>query len=246
MPTRCLNCNHEYDSKFCPECGQKAATSRLSWHSITHDLQHILLHLDKGVLKNIRSIWQPQLIRDFIAGKRVGYFNPIVLLLFVCGIVAWVEHEFKLEMSIKSIDNDNINHKTLYQVGYTAAVFFKVWSKYIEALLILPLGYFSWLMFRTRTGYNLIENIYTQAFILCNFNLIGLALYPFLRAYSPVLSLNFYSVLILIVLNYIVYTQIKDPITRILQVSSAIILAYLSYFTAFILFAYIYLKVKGA
>ncbi len=243
--TRCLNCNCEFDHKFCPECGQKAATTRLSWHSITHDLQHVLLHLDKGVLKNIRSVWQPQLIRDYIAGKRVGYFNPIVLLLFVCGIVAWVEHYFKTPIMSNETITDDDRLSIGYKIGHTAAAIFHDWSKYVEALLVLPLGYFSWLFMRSRTKYNLIENIYVQAFIVCNLNLIGLIFFPVLRQFSPVLTFNLFTAAILLCLMFLVFNQIKSPITRLLQVTGAILLSYATYVAMFFLVAYIMVKIKG-
>jgi Protein of unknown function (DUF3667) len=239
----CLNCSHQYEGKFCPECGQKAATQRLSFHQIVHDLQHVLLHLDKGVLKNIQTIWKPSLIRDYISGKRVGFFNPIVFLLFVCGIVAYVEIAYKVPLVVDAKPVEGAAFSMGYKIGKTAVSIFRDWSKYFEALMVLPLGLWANQFFRVNTRYNLIENIYIQAFIVVNMNLIGLLLFPILRHYSYVITLNWFSIFLISLFQFMVFTQETNWFHRALKSIFVTLLAYAAYIVLFIIAAFVVIKI---
>ncbi len=239
----CLNCNHQYEGKFCPECGQKAATQRLTLHQITHDLQHVLLHLDKGVLKNIQTIWKPSLILDYIAGKRVGYFNPIVFLLFICGIVAYAEIAYKVPITVDAKPLEGNAYSLGYKIGKTVVSIFRDWSKYFEALMVLPLAFWSNQFFRINTRYNLIENIYIQAFIVCNMNLIGLLFFPVLRHYSYVVSFNAFSILLVVIFQFMVFSQETNWLHRALKSLIVVLLAYAIYIVVFVIAAFAVVKI---
>ncbi|MBL7806944.1 MAG: DUF3667 domain-containing protein [Saprospiraceae bacterium] len=241
----CLHCDNQYEGNFCPECGQKATTARLTFHQIVHDLQHVLLHLDKGVLKNLKTIWMPSLIRDYIAGKRVGFYNPIVLLLFVCGILAYVEITFKVPIKVEAKPLRGEVYSIGYKIGKTAAAMFRDWSKYFEALMVLPLAFWSSQFYRVNTRYNLIENIYIQAFIVCNMSLIGLVFFPILRHSTPVVAFNLYSVLLLILFNFVTFTQETNWLHRTLKSTMVVLLAYLVYILAFVVAAFVVIKIWG-
>ena len=240
--TQCLHCAHEFEGNHCPNCGQKASTSRLTFRQVAHDLQHSLLHLDKGVVKNIRSIWQPSLIRGYIAGQRAGFFNPIVLLLFVCGVMAFVEQHFQVKMAQQQ---EGSSTSTAYHVGQTAAALYHEWAKYLEAFLVIPFAVFAWLFLKKKTGYNLIEHLYAQSFVVCNMNLLGLLMYPILRHYSPVFALNFMAMGLLILLNYGVYTHVTNKFARFLVADLVVGLGYFTFILIFLLTAWVVVEVKG-
>lgn len=88
-PTHCLNCQASLTGKFCANCGQKADTHRLSLkHFFLHDMVHGLWHLEKGMLFSLKGILlRPgKTARNYIAGKRVGHFNIVTLLLLLLGM----------------------------------------------------------------------------------------------------------------------------------------------------------------
>lgn len=98
----CLNCNTELNSKFCPKCGQKASVHRYSLkHFIEHDLIHGIWHVDNGVVFTIKELFtRPgHSIREFINGKRVGYFSFITLLLLILGISHFLGDYTQVKMS---------------------------------------------------------------------------------------------------------------------------------------------------
>lgn len=89
-PKHCLNCHTPLTGKFCTNCGQKADTHRLSLkHFFLHDMVHGLWHLDKGILFSLKEIiLRPgKTARNYIAGKRVGHFNIVTLLLLLLGVI---------------------------------------------------------------------------------------------------------------------------------------------------------------
>ncbi|MBL8519902.1 MAG: DUF3667 domain-containing protein [Betaproteobacteria bacterium] len=92
--THCLNCRAPRDAShaFCPVCGQKAATHRLTAHEIAHDLLHAFAHVDRGafaVLKGL-AVRPGRIAREFIEGQRKRYFNPFTLLVVVVGVASLI------------------------------------------------------------------------------------------------------------------------------------------------------------
>ena len=85
----CLNCGNPITDKFCPKCGQKTTIHKYSLkHFVEHDLIHGIWHVDNGILFTIRELFtRPgHSIREFINGKRVGYFSFVTMLLLILGI----------------------------------------------------------------------------------------------------------------------------------------------------------------
>ncbi|TDE47045.1 DUF3667 domain-containing protein [Flavobacterium rhamnosiphilum] len=89
MSENCLNCVNQITSNFCAQCGQKASVHRYSIkHFIEHDLIHGIWHIDNGIFFTIKELFtRPgHSIREYINGKRVGYFNFVTLLVITIGI----------------------------------------------------------------------------------------------------------------------------------------------------------------
>lgn len=57
MVITCKNCNHNFKGKFCNHCGQSADTHDINLHFLWHDIQHGLLHFDKGVLFTLKELF---------------------------------------------------------------------------------------------------------------------------------------------------------------------------------------------
>lgn len=85
----CLNCNEPILNKFCSFCGQKTKTHRINFKNlISHDIIHGVWHFERGILFTIKeSIVRPgKAALDYIAGKRIRYYNIFYLILIVVGI----------------------------------------------------------------------------------------------------------------------------------------------------------------
>jgi hypothetical protein len=92
----CANCSTAIvpGQNYCPNCGQKAPTPRLSVHEIGAEFVHALAHVDRSALS---LIWQllirPGVVaRDYVAGKRKRYFGPfaflVVTVAFTSAVIA--------------------------------------------------------------------------------------------------------------------------------------------------------------
>lgn len=81
----CKNCDRPLiaGSRYCAECGQKAATHRLTLHEIGHDTLHALLHVDRSVLSLIRALaLRPGYVAlDYVSGRRMRYYGPFPFLI---------------------------------------------------------------------------------------------------------------------------------------------------------------------
>jgi Protein of unknown function (DUF3667) len=81
----CANCSTAIvpGQNYCPNCGQKTPTPRLSLHEIGAEFVHALAHVDRSALS---LIWQllvrpGAVARDYVSGKRKRYFGPFAFLV---------------------------------------------------------------------------------------------------------------------------------------------------------------------
>lgn len=102
MMASCQNCNESITGNFCANCGQKTSVHRYSFkHFITHDLIQGIWSIDNGIVFTIKELFtRPgHSIRDFINGKRVGYFSFATLLVIILGVSLFVEEYSHVKLS---------------------------------------------------------------------------------------------------------------------------------------------------
>lgn len=86
--TKCLNCGTEFQGKFCPECGQRADTSRFTIKFMIQNFILGILSNDGGVWFTIKNLFtRPgQMMVDIINGKRKSYFSPFPMLFLALSL----------------------------------------------------------------------------------------------------------------------------------------------------------------
>lgn len=86
--TKCLNCGTEFAGKFCPECGQRADTSRFTIKFMFQNFILGILSNDGGVWFTIKNLFtRPgQMMVDIINGKRKSYFSPFPMLFLTLSL----------------------------------------------------------------------------------------------------------------------------------------------------------------
>ena len=80
----CMNCYYPIASldKYCPQCGQKPTTGRVTLHDLWHELIHTTLHLDGKFFNTLRDLLVPgRLTKEFFLGHHVRYSNPVPMVL---------------------------------------------------------------------------------------------------------------------------------------------------------------------
>jgi hypothetical protein len=85
MATTCLNCGTELmdHQNFCPNCGQKRETPRISFLYLTKEFLAVFAHADRGLFNLVKSLAvnPGQVAIDYVEGRRKRYFNPFGFLV---------------------------------------------------------------------------------------------------------------------------------------------------------------------
>ncbi|MBL7886623.1 MAG: DUF3667 domain-containing protein [Flavobacterium sp.] len=191
QPQLCKNCEHVFQGNFCSNCGQKTNTVRLDWHYIQDELKYTFLHINKGFLYTAKQLFiRPgDTVREFIEGKRVQHYKPILLLFVLAGLNGLLMHFLPVEDFIykPTPDTDVARQQKIGKEIYD----FLTKNYALYELFVLPIYAFcSWLAFK-KFGYNYIENIIINCFATSQRLIIGILLFPiqyFLRE-SPYLVL---------------------------------------------------------
>jgi hypothetical protein len=107
MEIICKNCHHPYNGNYCTNCGQPAETHKINAHFLWHDIQHGLLHFDKGILYSLKQLFtRPgDSVREFIEGKRVKHFKPLSLVVVLATLYGFLYHYFNIDLFPASADN---------------------------------------------------------------------------------------------------------------------------------------------
>jgi len=90
----CLNCDTDIaaPAHFCPLCGQRTDTTRLSLHDVVRDLMHSFTNVERGPLVFAWSLLvEPGVIaREYVQGKRRRHYGPFATLVVLVGVTALV------------------------------------------------------------------------------------------------------------------------------------------------------------
>jgi Protein of unknown function (DUF3667) len=174
MEITCKNCAHVFFGKHCNGCGQQAATHRLDTHEIWHDIQHGLLHFDRGIFFTIKQMFtRPgHSIREYIEGKRVQHFKPLSFVLLVAGLYGYLLHVSGVKNVDFHADNKNklINAESIYQ-------WLQAHYGFVTLATVVIAAWASQWAFR-KIGYNYIENLILNAFLSGQHLLIALVFIP--------------------------------------------------------------------
>ncbi len=91
----CRNCGRTVDDNYCPACGQRTTTYRLSWATLLESFASTFvgdeayglrgMHMRKGLVGTWWAIvaHPARSIEEFIGGHRRKYFNPVAILLLL-------------------------------------------------------------------------------------------------------------------------------------------------------------------
>ena len=81
----CLNCGHIVEERFCTHCGQENLEPKETvGHLISHFFED-LTHFDGKFFVTVKDlIIKPGfLTREYVAGRRMSYLNPIRMYIFI-------------------------------------------------------------------------------------------------------------------------------------------------------------------
>ena len=98
----CLNCGNSYEGNFCPSCGQKAATKRLKFGEMVNNFLNSFVGGDNVFMNTSRDlVVRPgHMVRNYLLGKRVRYYNPLQMYVFMLTVYAVVSYVLGISESI--------------------------------------------------------------------------------------------------------------------------------------------------
>lgn len=214
----CISCNFEHNEKYCPNCGEKNGTKKITLSSIVEDSFSSITNMDKGLLFNIKALLlHPRKITiDYVLGKRKGILNPISFLILAITIYIIVITFFKVPKEL--VEENSITKSKLKETGNYVGLFIRTYLKYFWVLCIIPLGISLRLFFRK---YNLIEHLAISSFIIGQATLIGILSYLIFR-FPLILDPVVYLVILWLV--YRIFKNNNDRIEAILISITVLIL----------------------
>ncbi|RYG06578.1 MAG: DUF3667 domain-containing protein [Chitinophagaceae bacterium] len=190
----CLNCNTTLDqsSRFCPVCGQKTDTHRLSFKHIIHDFFHAFTHADKSIFGLLRDLAiKPGIVaKEYIAGKRKKYFNPFTFFLILAGLFVLSNKYFTSESTPAKPDGEILarmpgqaardQYVMMFTRGAEINGFLTRHSNIVSMFAVPVFGFVTWLFFR-RNRYNFAENVTANLLFVSFSNIIfTILIYPLL------------------------------------------------------------------
>jgi hypothetical protein len=251
MSSTCKNCNHHFEGNYCNNCGQTKHTHAINFHSIVHEIQHSLLHVDKGILYTTKELFiRPgQTIREYLQGKRVKHFKPIAYILLLSTIYALlskVSHkstfldDFIFGMGEGFSDNDGVSKA---DNGFVLVL---KWMQnhyaYTTLILIPIISLGSYLAF-IQSKYNYFEHLILNCYTAGQRTAIFLLLLPFTYFITDkemngnIDTSKAYFAIFLTFFVYYQFFQHTSPIKRILLTLLSYIIMIAIFFVVVILAA---------
>ena len=147
--SNCLNCGKSLSGKYCSGCGQKADTHRISLkHFVMHDVLHGVMHIERGMLFTAKeALRRPgKAALDYIAGKRVNYYNIFYFVLILLGLSVVLTHYYNIVAM--RVDPSKMYQLEVNEAGARINEVFKSYGKLFIFLTVPVLAFNSWLLFR--------------------------------------------------------------------------------------------------
>lgn len=230
----CKNCNHDFEGKFCNNCGQSADTHRLNYKSLFKDLRkNFLKYFHGGIFYSLVQLFtRPgHTIREYIEGKRIKHFEPIALLLTLAALYGLLYHTFGINLFV-----DVSNHSSASQTTNMNLINKWLSNNYsLATLLSVPIYSIASFIVFSKQQYNFIEHVYLNTFLGSQRIFLHLLVFPLLVMYNGtaqlkiVMDVNIFLDFMLLVWSYV---QFFDKLTK----GKAILLSILSYLIFFVCF----------
>lgn len=174
--TLCKNCATEFEGKFCPECGQKAKTGRITIRQVFKEIQSHFIHFDQGFLFTIKemTLRPGHTVREYIAGKRVQHVKPVKFMFWSTAISFLFTHYAGLQDKVlKQIENQSGAKPNTPQLGQKLSDFITGHPSLVILFILPAIAFCSWLFFRKK-GYNYAEHFTVSAFLLGEMSLFSI------------------------------------------------------------------------
>lgn len=245
-----------YDHKnFCSNCGQKKF-KRIDKKYILDDIQYTFLHANKGLFYSSKKIFlnPGKTAREFIDGKRVNHYKPILLTFLLSGISTFLSYKV---LGMKEVMEAYYASQKLSTKATEDIMTFL--TSYTSLIIILFIPFFALttkIAFR-KWGHNYYEHIVMNSYFLSYYTLISIVfVYPimyFVKKSSPSTFLLITQLSMLLVPFLLVWffkefykdRTLKSIIIKVLAIVGLTILGFLLLMILIIIIGVIFAMLKG-
>ena len=227
----CLNCKTVYESKFCPECGQKSETKRFTIQKVVNDTLSTVTETDKGFFLNLKNLTLSpgNHINDYLDGKRIRVFNPFSYAIIAIGLYLFVDHYYQYSL-FKSFKDPNSEIKDIakdaFNFGQQIGYFTRKYLKFFYLLNIIYLSLMTWSILKKR---NFIEHLVSNAFIIGHAIIITTLFIPL---YKTPIFFNPITLLSIAILMYFTYKDYEEKVVVFTAIFFSILVSFLFQFIA--------------
>lgn len=170
---RCLNCGSALSGNYCGNCGQRASATRLDWKWLLHELQHGVLHVDRGILFTLKELFTRPgaTIRGYLEGRRKQHFPPFGLLMLLAAAGVFVTSSLELDKLLSAQMSTADPSTRQFNAFFTKhqSLF------YLGMLPFMATG--TWLCMR-KYGHGFVEHVVINTFIGIQIATVSLVTWP--------------------------------------------------------------------
>jgi len=208
--TICKNCGHQYEGYYCNICRQSADTYRITWKEIIDLFLHVLFDFDRGFFHTAREMFlRPgKTIYDYLQGKRVTHFNPLMFLILLGGIASALYHLFNVNLIVENVNFVSMDRT----IPILAHKYFIV----IAAIMLFYLTLTDFILYRHKK-YLLPEFFVSNAFQIGEILIIVIVSLPFLylqkyinATYSMQIEIRYFIIVLFFCYLFLVRYQLYD------------------------------------
>ena len=161
---KCITCGNSHSEKFCPNCGEKAETKKITLTSIVEEAFTSITSMDRGFLFNIKMLIRnpKKIVFEYIDGKRKGIMNPISFLVIALSIYLIADVTFwNQSVPKETYDKSDIGRKS-YDIGVAFGKFVNNYFNYFFIFTAFLLANSTRLLFQR---FNYVEHLAINFFI---------------------------------------------------------------------------------
>ncbi len=249
LTTSCKNCKHIFEGNFCNQCGQSSNTRDINFHSILHEIQHGIFHIDKGILYTTKKLFTKpgHAIRDYLYGKRINHFKPFAYILILSTIYALLNKIFNkntfLDQFLSGM-TEGFTDPSKKRLSFLPELL--IWLKEHYAyttLLFLPIISFASYLSFLKSKFNYFQHLILNSFIAGQQTVVFLLLLPvtyFMTDKELNDDINTFKVFTAIFLTFWSYYQFFDKSTALKKISLTI-LTFILMGIFFVIIAFVFL-----
>jgi len=198
----CQNCGNNFEENYCNICGQKIIKNRYTLKDVLVNATDLFFNLERGLIFTVKelSLRPGILITEYIAGKRVKYYNPFKFLVIFIAVGTF------FSLKIEELGAKSRIIKITESSTDTIFIFFTNYWDILSLLLVPIFSIFSFLLFK-RSGYNFTENLILNSYVVGYHSLISTIFYLIFWIFNPEWGSGLYPMILGFAFSTICYIQ---------------------------------------